>query len=387
MRIACGASTRPELKDAVAESSASVISGLEGAAADLTLLFVSHHHRGQFPAVAAAWQRAVPTRCLLGCSGEAIVAGRREVEGGPCLSAWTASCPQTELVPFRVEFEPTPDGVVCVGLPEQLADQPQRVRAVILLGEPFSSAPRSVLDRLGDELPGVPVVGGMASGGGPDENSLFFGDTAVPHGAVGVALLDAPRVITLVSQGCKPIGSPYIVTKSERNVIYELGGRPAMERLQELYPTLSARDQALIEQGLHVGLAMSEYQDRFGRGDFLVSNVMGAHRESGAILLGNLVRTGQTVQFHVRDAETADEDLQHLLEALPKPSSLAGGLLFTCNGRGTRMFSTPDHDAAAIQRQLGPLPLAGLFAAGEIGPVGGRNYVHGFTASVALFER
>jgi small ligand-binding sensory domain FIST len=194
--------------------------------------------------------------------------------------------------------------------------------------------------------------------------------------------------VTLVSQGCKPIGSTYVVTRAERNVIFELGGRPAMERLQELYPTLSPQDQQLIEQGLLVGLAMSEYQERFRRGDFLITNVMGAHRESGAILLGNLVRTGQTVQFHVRDAKTADEDLRHMLGQLDQSSDrrFAGGLLFSCNGRGTRMFPEPHHDAQGIRKALGPLPLAGLFAAGEIGPVGGRNYIHGFTASLALFQ-
>ncbi|HUQ72746.1 MAG TPA: FIST N-terminal domain-containing protein [Planctomycetaceae bacterium] len=388
MHIATGASIRPEIADALSEAATAAAAGLRGTAADLTLVFVSHHHRDGFAELAAGLQRLLPSRCLLGCSGESIIADGREIESGPAVSVWTASLPKSELLPFRIEFEPTPDGVVCTGLPDQLADQPERVRAVILLGEPYSSAPKSVLDRLADDLPGVPVVGGMASGGGPSENNLFFGGDSVQQGAVGVALLDGPVVRTLVSQGCKPIGNTYIVTRSERNVIYELGGRPAMERLQELYPTLSAGDQKLIEQGLHVGLAMSEYQERYGRGDFLISNVMGAHRESGAILLGNLVRTGQTVQFHVRDSDTADEDLHQMLETHRQQGHAAplGGLLFSCNGRGTRLFPGPHHDAAAIQRHLGPLPVAGLFAAGEIGPVGGRNYVHGFTASLALFE-
>jgi small ligand-binding sensory domain FIST len=388
MRIATGSSMRVDWIDALKEAATTAAAGLRGAAADLTLVFVSHHHREGFPDLAERLQAALPSRCLLGCSGEAIIADDREIENGPAVSIWTASLPESNLVPFRVEFEPTPDGIVCTGLPDDLAEAPDRVRGVILLGEPYSSAPRSVLDRLEDDLPGVPICGGMASGGGPDENTLFFGIESVPQGAVGVALRDGPAIRTLVSQGCKPIGGTYLVTRSERNVIYELGGLPAMERLQELYPTLSPGDQKLIENGLHVGLAMSEYQERFGRGDFLISNVMGAHRESGAILIGNLVRLGQTVQFHVRDAETADEELQQMLSTHQRQRSqpIAGGLLFSCNGRGTRLFPQPHHDAAAIQQQLGPFPLAGLFAAGEIGPVGGKNYVHGFTASLALFE-
>ena len=168
-------------------------------------------------------------------------------------------------------------------------------------------------------------------------------------------------------------------------MLVELGGRPALEQLNTLYRDSEPADQELIKRGVHVGLAMSEYQESFARGDFLISNVIGADRESGALALGNLIRTGQTMQFHVRDASTASEDLRSLLTSSLAAGPAQGGLLFSCNGRGTRMFPAPHHDANTIQDVAGSIPLAGFFAQGELGPVGGQNYIHGFTASVALF--
>ena len=238
-------------------------------------------------------------------------------------------------------------------------------------------------------FPGMPVLGGMASGGQePGENRLFLNSEVVHTGAVGVIVHGDVRVRSVVSQGCRPIGSPFVVTAADRNVVQGLGGAPPLRRLQEMLPTLSERDQALVRRGLHLGLAMNEYQDAFGRGDFLIANVLGADADTGAIAVGNMVRTGQTVQFHVRDDQTADEDLRHLLQVGPgrEQSKAQAALLFSCNGRGTRLFPEPHHDAGVIQELFGPLPLAGFFAQGELGPVGGRNYIHGYTASIALFE-
>jgi small ligand-binding sensory domain FIST len=195
------------------------------------------------------------------------------------------------------------------------------------------------------------------------------------------------RVRPVVSQGCRPIGAPLVITRAEANVIHDLGGRPALERLREIYGTLDPADRELVRSSLHVGRVASEYQAAFRAGDFLVRNVVGADPESGVIAIGDLVRTGQTVQFHVRDAASAHDDLERLLAAARAAGSRpAGALVFTCNGRGTRLFPTPDHDARCVQDVLGPLPAAGFFAQGEIGPIGRLNCLHGFTASVALFE-
>ncbi len=359
-----------------------------GGTADLGFVFTSHHYAAQFDELAPVLKEVLGPGLLLGCTGETIVGGLREYENAPAISVWCASMPKAVLIPFELTFEETPDGLMCSGLPDDLAENREETQAIIMLGDPFSSLPQSVIDALADELPGVPLLGGMASGGGPGENKLFFDDRMIESGAVGVVLRGGPRVQSIVSQGCRPIGTPFVVTRAERNIIYELGGIPPLQRLQALYPELSPRDQQLVESGIHLGVVMNEYQEAFHRGDFLIVNVHGADRNSGALATSGLMRVGQTVQFHIRDAETADEDLGHLLDRYKSdvvaPNRAA--LLFSCNGRGSRMFPTPDHDAAAIQRRLGPLPLAGFFAQGELGPVSGKNYIHGFTASIALFE-
>ena len=189
---------------------------------------------------------------------------------------------------------------------------------------------------------------------------------------------------TVVSQGCRPYGSPLTVTRAEGNVIYELAGRPTMERLiDQIKHGLSVADVANLESGgLHLGRVIDEHRSEFGPGDFLVRNVVGVDRATGAVAVNDEVPVGTTVQFHVRDADTADEDLRALLAARHGD----GALVFTCNGRGERLFDQPDHDAAVVSELVGPVPTAGFFAAGEFGPIGGSNFVHGFTAAIALFR-
>jgi small ligand-binding sensory domain FIST len=202
-------------------------------------------------------------------------------------------------------------------------------------------------------------------------------------------LLQGPvRLRAIVSQGCRPIGRPMIITRCQDNVIHELGGRAPLAQLQELWQTLDEGDRELLQQGLHVGRVINEYQGEFQRGDFLVRNVVGLDRQTGALAITDRVRVGQTVQFHVRDAATADEDLHELLQIdLSAHEKRPGAaLVFSCNGRGTRLFPEPHHDARTVRAEAGAIPLAGFFAAGELGPVGGKNFIHGFTASVVLFE-
>jgi len=388
MPFAAALSNCPNLAAAVEEVGLDIETGLGGAAPDLTFVFASHHYATRFEELAASLKSALGTVLLLGCTGETVIGGSCECEDSPALSVWCASMPNATLTPFELSFEETPDGLLCSGLPEDLAEHRAETRAVFLLGDPFTSLPQSVIDLVADELPGTPLIGGMASGGGPGENRLFFNDRMVESGAIGVVLRGGPRVRSIVSQGCRPIGTPFVVTRAERNIIYELGGVPPLQRLQMLYPELSSRDQKLVERGIHLGVVMNEYQDSFQRGDFLIVNVHGADRTSGALATGGLMRVGQTIQFHIRDAETADEDLRQLLDQHRVPSGARGraALLFSCNGRGSRMFPDPNHDALAVQECLGPMPLAGFFAQGELGPVGDKNYIHGFTASVALFE-
>jgi small ligand-binding sensory domain FIST len=207
-------------------------------------------------------------------------------------------------------------------------------------------------------------------------------------GAVGVLLQGELGIRSIVSQGCRPIGRHMVVTRAQDNVILELGGRPPLAQLQQLWQELTPEEQQLLQRGLHVGRVINEYQGEFQRGDFLVRNVLGLDRDNGSLAITDWIRVGQTVQFHVRDSQTADEDLHALLQIdLSAHERQPGGaLIFSCNGRGSRLFPAPHHDARAIRTEAGPIPLAGFFAAGELGPIGGQNFIHGFTASVVLFE-
>jgi small ligand-binding sensory domain FIST len=257
-----------------------------------------------------------------------------------------------------------------------------------MLGDPYSFPADSVLARLGDDQPSVAVIGGMASAAAaPGENRFILGRRVLDRGAVAALVSGAVQIQPVVSQGCRPIGSPYVVTKAERNIIYELGGKPALLQLKHVFDSLPAREQHMVQQGLHLGRVISEYQDRFDQGDFLVRNVMGIQPDDGSIVIADWVRPGQTVQFHIRDAETADAEMRELLaKAGGGGGECVGALVFSCNGRGTRLFPGPHHDALAVREILGAIPLAGFFAAGELGPVGGKSFVHGFTASLALFK-
>jgi small ligand-binding sensory domain FIST len=370
---------------------------LEGEPADLALVFASMHHADALAEISAEATRRGLGRHVLGCTGESIVGEDQEVEGKAALSLWALRLPGIALRPRRLSFA---EGVFS-GWPE-LDDEPQakpataaaaaageRRPSLLLLADPFSFPTEVFLKRIQESVSGMQVIGGMASGSNaPDRNRLVLDGEVAADGAVAVEV-DGPLTIrTVVSQGCRPIGRTVIVTKVEQNVIRELGRRPALEVLREVFEGLPEDDQERVQQGLHIGRVINEYQEKFQRGDFLVRNVMGAD-EAGGIAITDVVRVGQTVQFHVRDAETADEDLRSLLinERRTRPDARIGGaLLFSCNGRGSRLFAEPHHDVNAIHNILGAVPVAGFFAMGEIGPVGGQNFVHGYTASIALFE-
>ncbi len=389
MSYAASYSRNPDLSIALHTVCEEIAADLQGVSPDISFLFVSHAHADRFESLAGLVRKQSGTRVLLGCTGETIVGGREEIESGPAISLWAAVLPDTRIEPFHVQFSQTADGIVAAGFPTVLTEERAEPRAVFVMGEPFSAVPNSMIDRFADELPGVPILGGMASGGAsPGTNCLFLNSESIPYGAIGAVVRGGPRIRSVVSQGCRPIGTHYVLTKAERNILYELGGVPPMHRLHELLPRLTERDQRLIQSGLHLGVVMNEYQDTFARGDFLISNVTGAGADDGSITIASQVRVGQTVQFHVRDAEAADEELVQLLEQdrRANPNSPQAALLFSCNGRGTRLFPEPNHDAGTIQEKVGPIPLAGFFAQGEFGPIGCKNYIHGFTASVAFFE-
>ncbi len=383
MKCASALSTVRNTESALRDVAGRVARDLEGEPADLALIFASPHHAHALGQIASEVRGRGLGRHVLGCTGESIVGENLEVEGESALSLWSIRLPGIDLHPRRLTFGE--EGMR--GWPDDSTDNDQRT--VILLGDPFSFPTDQFLKQLNESGSGLRIVGGMASAGSsPGENRLVLDGQVFEDGAVAVAL-DGPLTLrTVVSQGCRPIGRPMIVTRVERNFIRELGRRPVLEVLRELFGDLSEEDQQRVRQGLHVGRVINEYQEQFRRGDFLVRNVLGTD-DSGGLAITDLIRVGQTVQFHVRDADTADEDLRGLLENERKESPDArvrGALLFTCNGRGTRLFPEPNHDVNSLHEILGPIPVAGFFAMGEVGPIGGQNFIHGYTASVVLFE-
>ncbi|MGE0755750.1 MAG: FIST N-terminal domain-containing protein [Pirellulaceae bacterium] len=384
--FAAACSTLSDTSAAVEEAGQRTSAQL-GGAADLAFVFFSGDHIAAGHAIGSRLCATLQTDNLIGCSGESIVATGAEHEGTPAVSVWAARLPGARVLPMHLDFSPSPEGGSLTGWPDDLPAVWPAPSALFALGDPFSFPVESLLKLVNEEHPGIPVLGGMASTASqPGENLLIYGRRAVSQGCVGALVSGGPPIRCLVSQGCRPIGQPFVITKAERNVIQQLGGLPAYQRLVEVYQSLATSEQAQVRRGLHVGRVVSEYQERFEQGDFLVRNVMGVDQQEGIIAIGDYVRAGQTVQFHVRDADTADAELRQLLSQARKTSSSGGGaLLFTCNGRGTRLFPSPHHDAGAIAGQLGNIPVAGFFAAGELGPIGGRNFIHGFTACVALF--
>jgi small ligand-binding sensory domain FIST len=400
-RFASALSTAGETRRAVEQVGERIRADLGDAAPDLVAAFVSHHHGGEIESLGPELARRLGAGALIGCTGESIIGEGREVEQGPALSAWAACLPETRVRPFACEARPPAEGEEERPRFSALPEVRDHARASLLLvADPFSFPMDAFLEHLNESLPGVPAVGGMASGGmGPGQNLLFDARGLRPGGALGVVLEGAIEVRSVVSQGCRPVGVPWVVTDGEQNVIKKLGGRPAFDVLMETMQKLGPEDRKLFQRAPFVGLAIDPTKSRFERGDFLVRGIVGASQKEKVIAVADTVRRGQSLQFLVRDAASASEDLALLMGAERQrgpaaagarsaPAASTGALLFSCNGRGTRMFDRPDHDVSAVSAGLdGAAPVAGFFAMGEIGPVGGRNFLHGFTASVALFRR
>jgi small ligand-binding sensory domain FIST len=378
-RFASALSQHPVAANAVGEAAGEILEHLDGEGCDLAVCFASTHHVGAFEDIGPALRNILEPRVLVGGTAVAVAGGPHEIEENPALTVFAARLDAATLTPVTLRVQETPDGAALAGWPS-LDRSPA---SLLLFADPFTFPVDAFLQRVNRDLPGLQIIGGLASAAGsPGGNRLVLDDHVVDEGAVGVFVDGGGiEVRTLVSQGCRPIGRPYVVTRGEQNLIEELGGKPAIERLQELAGAASEEERELLRRGLHVGLVVDEHKAEFSRGDFLVRNLLGADESTGALAVGEQVSVGQTVQFHVRDAGAADEDLREMLTGVDADAAL----LFTCNGRGRHLFTVPDHDAGMVENLLGPIPLAGAFCAGEIGPVGGRNFLHGFTASLALF--
>jgi small ligand-binding sensory domain FIST len=376
-RFAAALSEHPVASHAVGEAAGEVLERFGGDEPDLLVVFASPHFVGAMDDLTFALGNVLDPGILLAATAVGVVGGAHEVEDRPGVAVFAVSCPDATLTPVALDVERTPDGAAITGWPDLDGDP----STLLLLADPFSFPLDGFLARLRADRPELSVIGGAASAArGPGGNRLVLDQRVTTTGAVGV-FVDGLPVRAVVSQGCRPVGAPYVITRGEGNRIHELAGKSAIDRVQDTAAAASEDDRALMRAGLHLGIVVDEHRVDFGRGDFLVRNVLGADSETGALVVGDEITVGQTVQFHVRDAAGADEDLREMLAG----EDAAAALLFTCNGRGARFFGEPDHDAGVVDQLLGPLPLAGAFCAGEIGPVGGRTFLHGFTASLALF--
>lgn len=376
-----GLAVGPDLDGAAEVAVAQALEPLGGATPDLVWVFVAPGRAGS-DAAGAALLRAgalARSRATVGVTSRGVIGDGRGVEQGPAVAVWAAVLPGAGVRPVRLTATVADGGRVRVeGMPVPRSDD--RVAALVV--DPYSFPVDGFLRHTDVATPGFPLVGGLAgAAGGPGANRLLLDGELHDDGAVGVVLGGDVGARTVVSQGCRPIGPPMVVTRAERSVLLELAGTPAYRRLAEIVTALPPADQELAGRGLHIGVAMDEYAHEHGRGDFLVRGVTGVDEGTGAVAVGAVVEVGQTVRFQVRDAAGAADDLTALLG----PAPAGGALLFSCNGRGTTMFDSADHDVRTLRRALGDGGIAGFFAAGEIGPVGGRNHLHAFTASVLAF--
>jgi small ligand-binding sensory domain FIST len=381
-RIGSGLATNDSGPDAFAEAAARAALRLGGAPADLVVVFAGKDNLDHADEGLAAVADRLGDRALIGCGAQGVVADGKEMESGG-VAVWAASFADGGMAEtFHLEALEAGDEVALTGMP--LIDDAD---AMLLLADPFTFPVEALLARLAIDSPGIPVIGGIASAGGGPGMGILMHDGRVEHeGAVGVALKGVD-VRPCVSQGARPIGPEMVITAGEDNVIEELASQPALERIKEAISELDATERALAAQGLLLGIVIDPNQPEYERGDFLIRGLLDVDDEEGSVTVGEHVRVGQTVRLQVRDGGSADEDLQAVLQRqlsdLRQPP--AGTLLFTCNGRGAGMFGVGDHDASAVDYAFAGAPAAGFFCAGEIGPVGERNFLHSFTATMAVF--
>jgi len=324
----------------------------------------------------------------LGCNASGVVAGRREVEAKPAVAVLAMRLPGVRVTGFTLsprELERMEDGHSLVAaLDLYPTDRPK----FLAFSDPKTCDPQRLTEIFNQAYPGSPLVGGLSSGLMLRRATwMLLGSEIVEDGTAAVALTGDVEFETMVAQGCRPIGEPLVVTRAEGNLLQELGGRPPLEVLRETLARCTPEDQLLARESLFAGLARDERRSGFRRGDFLVRNLLGFDSDSGALKVGASLRRGQTLQFQLRDAQTSDLDLQSMLGALPDAGSAPrGALLVNCCGRGEGLYGDGDHDAALVQSMRGPMPMAGLFASGEYGPVDGRNFVHGSTSSLVVIR-
>ena len=382
VRIGTGLSTAGDSREAALEAGVAARQALGVDSCDLAIVFASGMHLAVPETLLEAVHEALMPEALVGCGAGGVIGPHREIEEGTAVSIWAAHLGEGSATAFHAAVEELEEGAgALTGMPDL-----DGAAGAILLADPATFPTDAVLRFLSDSTPMISLLGGLASGRSGDGAVLFMGDEVLEDGAVGVRL-DGVEMLPCVSQGATPIGPELTITAAEGNVIDELAGRPALVTLRETIESLPPSELEMVQGGLLVGIVVDANKPDYVQGDFLVRGLVGADPATGKVAVAADVHPGQVVRLHARDADSADRDLREALEV--RMTALggrapAGALLFSCNGRGRDMFSTPHHDADTVAELLGA-PAAGFFAAGEIGPVGGGYFLHSFTATVAVF--
>jgi len=377
------------LERALADCCGQVRAGLAEQKPDLAIGFVSPHFVLEYERVPKLVKKALGARAFIGCSAGGLIGGGQEVERQPAVSITAAVLPGVDTSPFHCDDDDLPDPDDPPDTWEKLVKVKQAEEpCFILLPDPFSIRVDNLVQGLDFAFPKAIKVGGLASGANrPGLNALFLNDSTYHSGAVGLSLAGNVLVETVVAQGCRPIGYAMRVTRCKSNFLYELDGEPAVNVLHDLLVGMPKHDQELARNSLFLGVVMDEFKTDFKPGDFLIRNILGVEPNSGALVVGEVLRNERTVQFHLRDAATSADDLRlclkHYCDAHGQRA--AGALLFSCLGRGEHLYGRANHDSECFREYMGETPLGGFFCNGEIGPVGGTTFLHGYTSSFGIF--
>ena len=391
MRWSSVLSTQTDPDVAVSVVAEAIRDQLAGEAADLLLVFACGHEDSAWPIFLAHLKQVFPDATILGCSAGGVVGGGREVEGSISLSVTGASLPDVAVVGFHYDQDRSAStDETAHWWHTHLDIEPEHQPSFLVIPDPFSCDPNQLMASLDRAFPSQVKLGGLASGGQEaGDHVLVLDDHIIREGAVGVALYGDIEVDAVVAQGCRPIGDPMVVTRAEKNVLIELSGVRALDQLERVFNDLDEDDQALFRGLPMVGLGMEKGRGSYRQGDFLIRHLMGMDRNNGVLAVGALLEEGQVVQFHVRDADSSRHDLEELLtqHARSRPvDQTEGALMFSCLGRGQRFFGEPDHDSGMATRYLGGVAIGGFFCAGEIGPVNGQTWLHGYTSAIGIFR-
>jgi len=391
MKWTSALSENPVLEEAIAECGVAIKNAVGGETLDLAVAFISPHYEDSYDRVADLIAETLGAKHVFGCSGGGVIGNGVEVEQRAGVSITAAVLPNVNVRPFHLEGDLLPD--MDAG-PDKWADlvgvQADQDPHFVMLADPYSFPVQDLLMGMDFAFPRAAKIGGLASGdsrqGG---NALFLDGEVWRTGAIGLALDGNITVDTVVAQGCRPIGNPMRISKSDRNMLVELDGQPPMEVLRNMFETLPERDRGLLQNSLFLGVVMDELIDSPVQGDFLIRNVVGMDQATGGLAIGEMLKEGQLVQFHLRDAETSTDDLQAVLTRYAdehRENDIPGALLFSCLGRGQYLYGKPNHDTDLFRDKLGDVPLGGFFCNGEIGPVSGTTFLHGYTSSFGLFR-